>query len=65
MTPTGKVDFADLTRVNTGQRFAIVVAGVIISAPRIAAVIDEGKVRITGGFSKREAVDIASSINGR
>lgn len=63
MTATGRAAFTELTRVNTGQRFAIVASGVVISAPRITTVIDEGKVRITGGFTKGEATDLAESIN--
>lgn len=63
MTATGRAAFTELTKVNTGQRFAIVASGVVISAPRITAVIDEGKVRITGGFTKDEATDLANSIN--
>jgi preprotein translocase subunit SecD len=65
MTATGKAAFAELTRVNTGQRFAIVVAGRVVSAPEITAVIDEGKVRITGSFTQREAGALADSINER
>ena len=65
MTATGRAAFTELTRVNTGQRFAIVASGRVLSAPRITTVIDEGKVRITGGFTKGEATDLADSINGR
>lgn len=65
MTPTGRAAFTELTSVNTGQRFAIVVAGVVVSAPRIESEIDEGQVRITGTFSKQDATDLAGSINRR
>jgi len=65
MTATGKAAFTELTRVNTGQRFAIVVAGLVVSAPEITTVIDEGKVRITGSFTQREAGILADSINER
>jgi preprotein translocase subunit SecD len=64
MTATGRAAFTELTKVNTGQRFAIVASGHVLSAPRITTVIDEGKVRITGGFTKGEATDLADSING-
>lgn len=65
MTATGKAAFTELTRVNTGQRFAIVVSRVVISTPRITTVIDEGKVRITGGFDEHQAKVLAKSIDGR
>jgi preprotein translocase subunit SecD len=65
MTATGKAAFAELTRVNTGQRFAIVVAGLVVSAPEITAVIDKGKVRITGSFTQSDAAHLADSINER
>lgn len=65
MTATGRAAFTELTKVNTGQRFAIVSSGTVISAPRITTVIDEGKVRITGGFTKREATDLTNLINDR
>jgi preprotein translocase subunit SecD len=64
MTATGRAAFTELTKVNTGQRFAIVASGQVLSAPRITTVIDEGKVRITGGFTKGEATELADSING-
>lgn len=63
MTATGRAAFTELTKVNTGQRFAIVASGIVISAPQITTVIDQGKVRITGGFTKGEATDLAESIN--
>ncbi|TDP91964.1 hypothetical protein EV186_108177 [Labedaea rhizosphaerae] len=63
MTATGRAAFTELTKVNTGQRFAIVASGQVLSAPRITTVIDQGKVRITGGFTKGEATELADSIN--
>jgi preprotein translocase subunit SecD len=64
MTATGRAAFTELTKVNTGQRFAIVASGHVISAPEITTVIDEGEVRITGGFTQGEATGLADSING-
>jgi preprotein translocase subunit SecD len=65
MTATGTAAFTELTRVNTGQRFAIVVGNVVVSAPRISSVIDQGQVRITGKFSQASAGQLATSIKGR
>ena len=45
----GGKDFADLTEKNTGKRMAIVLDGVVNSAPRINEKIPNGRGRITMG----------------
>ena len=54
--------FADYTRENIGQLFAIVLDCKIISAPRIQSAITGGSGRITGDFSVDEAVRVATLI---
>ncbi len=54
--------FADYTRANVGELFAIVLDNAIISAPRIQTAITGGSGRITGNFSPDEATRIATLI---
>jgi len=54
--------FADFTRENVGQAFAIVLDCKIISAPNILSAITGGSGRITGDFSADEAVRISTLI---
>ncbi|MBT5186761.1 MAG: protein translocase subunit SecD [Kordiimonadaceae bacterium] len=55
----GGKQFADATRANVGNPFAIVLDGEVISAPRINSAILGGSAIITGGFSTQEASDLA------
>ena len=55
----GGKQFADATRANVGNPFAIVLDGEVISAPRINTAILGGSAIITGGFSTQEASDLA------
>ncbi len=54
--------FADYTRNNIGQVFAIVLDNEIISAPTIQTAITQGSGRITGDFSALEASQTALLI---
>ncbi|MBI1393099.1 MAG: protein translocase subunit SecD [Alphaproteobacteria bacterium] len=54
--------FADFTRDNVGELFAIVLDGEIISAPRIQTPITGGSGRITGQFSPEEVQRTATLI---
>lgn len=54
--------FADYTRNNIGQVFAIVLDNEIISAPTIQSAITQGSGRITGDFSAAEASQTALLI---
>ena len=55
--------FADLTRQNLGQRIAIYLDGVPISAPVVQAEITNGQAVISGGFSLDEAKQLAQRLN--
>ncbi|HPF47591.1 MAG: protein translocase subunit SecD [Alphaproteobacteria bacterium] len=57
-TKGGKL-FADATRTNVGKPFAIVLDGKVISAPRINTAILGGSASISGGFTAKEASDLA------
>ncbi|EGF90320.1 protein-export membrane protein SecD [Asticcacaulis biprosthecium C19] len=55
--------FGDITRNNIGRRFAIVLDGKIISAPRIIGAISGGKGQITG-VDQVEASETVKLLNG-
>lgn len=55
--------FEQLTRDNTGRQLAIVLDGVIVSAPVIREVISGGTASISGGFTPEEARDLVRDLN--
>jgi len=55
----GGKQFADATRANVGKPFAIVLDNEVISSPNIRTAILGGSAIITGGFSSKEASDLA------
>ncbi len=58
----GAAKFAELTRQNVGQRMAIVLDGVLYSAPVIQSPIETGSGRITGSFDQKEAFELANVL---
>ncbi|TWG97272.1 preprotein translocase subunit SecD [Nocardioides sp. J9] len=63
-TPGAADDFETVSRAfaQTEEQFAIVLDGVVISAPRMTAVITDGRSSITGDFNEQEALDLANSL---
>jgi len=59
---TGAAIFARITGENVGKRLAIVLDGVVQSAPRIQERIPTGNAQITGIGSLREAQDLAAIL---
>ncbi|HET57391.1 MAG TPA: protein translocase subunit SecD [Deltaproteobacteria bacterium] len=57
--PQGARDFERITSQNVGKRLAIVLDGVVHSAPVIQERIGGGQAQITGTFSMDEARDLA------
>jgi len=55
----GKRLFAEATTANVGKPIAIVLDGKVISAPTVEEPIRDGSARITGGFTAKEAQDLA------
>ncbi|MDQ6958498.1 MAG: protein translocase subunit SecD [Mariprofundaceae bacterium] len=51
--------FDKLTKAHVGERFAIILEGMVNSAPVIRERISGGSAQITGGFSPAEAHDLA------
>ncbi len=62
LTGTGKERFGRTTASSRGELFAIVLDGVVMSAPRINDPIWGGNVQITGSFTMPEAQDLAAII---
>jgi SecD/SecF fusion protein len=62
-TSEGKKKFARVTENNVGRNLAIVLDGVVKSAPMIREAISTGEAQITGNFSSEEARLIASILN--
>ncbi len=54
--------FGDLTSANVGQQFAIIVDGVVLSAPVIQDAITGGHCVITGKFKEAEARSLATAL---
>ncbi len=61
-TAEGTKKFADVTRQNVGKPLAILLDGVVISAPRINGPIPGGKAQISGSFSIREVQDMVIKL---
>jgi len=58
----GAKKFGQITEANVGHRFAIVLDGVIQSAPNIKTAIYGGDAIITGSFTEQEARGLASVL---
>jgi protein-export membrane protein SecD len=59
MTPKGRADFARVTGNNVGRLLAIVLDGVVASAPNIRERIPSGDASITGSFDLTTSRDLA------
>src|ERR1051326_2847621 len=55
----GAQKFAEITRNNIHRRLAIVLDGVLYSAPVIQGAIETGRGQITGSFDQKEAFELA------
>ena len=59
LTPVGRADFARITGNNVNRQLAIVLDGVVQSAPVINERIPSGDASITGNFSSESSKDLA------
>jgi len=62
MTPEASAAWSKITGSNVGKCVAIVLDGVVYSAPRVNAQIDGGRSNITGNFTLEEATDLANVL---
>lgn len=62
LTEEGRKKFAKLTEDHQGKPLAIMVAGKVISAPVVRETITEGRVFLSGRFTKEEVERIARAI---
>lgn len=62
LTPESAEIFRRITQANVGRQLAIVVDGVLLSAPVIRAEIPGGSAVISGDFSRVEAVQLAALL---
>lgn len=60
--PEGAERFYELTRKNYGRQVAIIIDGVVISAPRIDTPISGGSGYIHGNFTQESATELASLL---
>lgn len=62
MNSKGSKLWAKMTEKNTGQFVAVVLDGLVYSAPHVTGPIPNGKTSIAGGFSIEEAQDLANAL---
>jgi preprotein translocase subunit SecD len=62
LTDEGRARFAAVTAANVGRRFAIVLNGVILYAPKIQSAIVGGEGEIHGDFTEESAAALARSM---
>ena len=62
MNSEGAREWAALTKANIGKAIAIVLDGVVYSAPRVNSEIDGGQSSISGNFSVEETKDLANTL---
>jgi preprotein translocase subunit SecD len=64
LSEEGSEALASATRASVGDQIAIVVDGLVVSAPTVAGPITAGAVVVAGGLSESEAERLASSLGG-
>ncbi len=62
MNSEGAREWAELTKANIGKAIAIVLDGVVYSAPRVNSEIDGGQSSISGNFTIQDTKDLANTL---
>lgn len=62
MNTEGSRTWAQMTKANVGKAIAIVLDGVVYSAPRVNGEIDGGNSQISGNFTIEETKDLANTL---
>ncbi len=60
--PEGAKRFGDLTAENIGKPVAIILDNMVVSAPRVNTVIEDGSAIISGDFEKESAEELVSFL---
>ena len=63
LTAAAKGRFAEVSSGIVGQQIAVVVDGVVVSAPRVEEPITGGVLAVAGDFTKEQAERVASAIS--
>jgi preprotein translocase subunit SecD len=63
-SPGAADDFEKVSRAfrGTEEQFAVVLDGVVLTYPRMTAVITDGRSSISGNFTEQSALDLANSL---
>lgn len=63
-SPGASDDFEKVSRAfrGTEEQFAVVLDGVVLTYPRMTAVITDGRSSISGNFTEQSALDLANSL---
>ena len=62
MNTEGARKWAQMTKANVGKAIAIVLDGVVYSAPRVDGEIDGGRSQISGNFTIEDTKDLANTL---
>ncbi len=62
MNTEGARKWAQMTKMNVGKAIAIVLDGVVYSAPRVNGEIDGGSSQISGNFTIEDTKDLANTL---
>ncbi|HEX4962505.1 MAG TPA: hypothetical protein VF173_16845 [Thermoanaerobaculia bacterium] len=62
VSESGRERLAEVTGQNVGKRMAILIDGKVLLAPRNQSAMLDGRIMVTGQFSKEEATDLAAKI---
>ncbi len=62
MNTEGARKWAQMTKANVGKAIAIVLDGVVYSAPRVKGEIDGGRSQISGNFTIEDTKDLANTL---
>ena len=62
MNTEGARKWAQMTKANVGKAIAIVLDGVVYSAPRVNGEIDGGRSQISGNFTIEDTKDLANTL---
>jgi preprotein translocase subunit SecD len=63
LTDQGRLTFADATSDMVGRQVAVVIDGLVVSAPTVNEPITMGAIQITGDFSRSEADRVVAALS--